>query len=138
MKIIRHALSRTAEKNNQKGFTLIETLMAMAIFAIGILALAGLQVTYIGGNASAQLQTEATALGAQVIEYLKSLPFDAAELDPAANPHQPPAGGSGPYDVQWTVAGDTPVNNAKTIDVTVTPMNRVNGRPVIISTIIGE
>ena len=132
------ALMRTKNKDYQEGFTLIEVCIAMAIFAVGILALAGLQVTYIGGNASAQMQTEATALGAQVIEHLKSLPFDAAELDSAANPHQPPAGGSGPYDVRWTVADNTPVNNAKTIAVTVTPINRVNGRRVNISTIIGE
>jgi hypothetical protein len=101
------------------------------------LALAGLQVTYIGGNASAQMQTEATALGAQVIEQLKSLPYDAAELDSAAaaNPHQPPAGGSGPYDVQWNVEE---VDNIKTIDVTVTPKNRFNGRTVNISTFITE
>jgi prepilin-type N-terminal cleavage/methylation domain-containing protein len=133
-----YALMRTKNKDNQEGFTLIEVCIAMAIFAVGILALAGLQVTYIGGNASAQMQTEATALGAQVIEHLKSLPFDAAELDSAANPHQPPAGGSGPYDVRWTVADNTPVNNAKTIAVTVTPINRVNGRRVNISTIIAE
>ena len=132
------ALMRTKNKDYQEGFTLIEVCIAMAIFAVGILALAGLQVTYIGGNASAQMQTEATALGAQVIEHLKSLPFDAAELDSAANPHQPPAGGSGPYDVRWTVADNTPVNNAKTIAVTVTPINRVNGRRVNISTIIAE
>jgi prepilin-type N-terminal cleavage/methylation domain-containing protein len=138
MKIKPYALMRTTAKDNQEGFTLIEVLIAMAIFAVGILALAGLQVTYIGGNASAQMQTEATALGAQVIEHLKSLPFDAAELDSTANPHQPPAGGNGPYDVRWTVADNTPVNNAKTIDVTVTPLNRVNGRRVNISTIIGE
>jgi prepilin-type N-terminal cleavage/methylation domain-containing protein len=133
-----YALMRTKNKDNQEGFTLIEVCIAMAIFAVGILALAGLQVTYIGGNASAQMQTEATALGAQVIEHLKSLPFDASELDPSANPHQPPAGGSGPYDVRWTVTDVPTVNNAKTIDVTVTPINRFNGRRVNISTIIAE
>lgn len=138
MKTQKYILMRTTVEGNQRGFTLIEVLVAMAIFAVGILALAGLQVTYIGGNASAQMQTEATALGAQVVEHLMSLPFDAAELDSAANPHQPPAGGSGPYDVRWTVADNTPVNNAKTIDVTVTPLNRVNGRRVNISTIIAE
>ena len=138
MKTKTYTLMKTTGRDNQEGFTLIEVLIAMAIFAVGILALAGLQVTYIGGNSSAQMQTEATALGAQVIEHLKSLPFDAAELDPAANPHQPPASGSGSYDVRWTVADNTPVNNAKTIAVTVTPINRVNGRRVNISTIIAE
>lgn len=138
MTIKRRDLARTNGKNNQEGFTLIEVLIAMAIFAIGILSLAGLQVTYIGGNASAQMQTEATALGAQVIENLKSLPFDAPELDPAVSPHQLPAGSIGPYDVSWIVADNTPVNNAKTINVTVTPANRFNGRRINISTIIAE
>jgi hypothetical protein len=55
----------------------------------------------------------------------------------AGSPHQPPAGGSGPYDVQWAV-NTTTVSNTKEINVTVTPINRVNGRPVSISTIIGE
>ncbi|MDZ7581379.1 MAG: prepilin-type N-terminal cleavage/methylation domain-containing protein [Deltaproteobacteria bacterium] len=138
MKTQKYILMRTAVEGNQRGFTLIEVLIAMAIFAIGILSLAGLQVTYIGGNASAQMQTEATALGAQVIENLKSLPFDAPELDPAVSPHQLPAGSIGPYDVRWIVADNTPVNNAKTINVTVTPANRVNGRRINISTIIAE
>lgn len=138
MKNKKNKIMRTKDNSNQAGFTLIETLLAMAIFAIGILALAGLQVTYIGGNASAQMQTEATALGAQVIEHLKSLPYDAPELDPNGNPHQPPAGAGGPYDVRWTVADNTPLNNTKTIDVAVTPANRFNGRRVTIATIIGE
>lgn len=138
MTIKRRDLARPNAKNNQEGFTLIEVLIAMAIFAIGILSLAGLQVSYIGGNASAQMQTEATALGAQVIENLKSLPFDAPELDPAVSPHQLPAGSIGPYDVRWIVADNTPVNNAKTINVTVTPANRFNGRRINISTIIAE
>ena len=123
--------------SDKRGFTLIEVMVAMAIFAVGILALAGLQSNYISGNAQARLKTEATALGAHTIEQLRSMPFDAPELDPATNPHQPPAGSTGPYDVQWTVTDNAPVNNAKTVRVTVAPANR-NGRPVRLATIIGE
>ena len=119
------------------GFTLIEVMVAMVIFAVGILALAGMQSNYISGNARARLQTEATALGAHVIEQLRSMPFDGADLDPATNPHQPPAGSTGPYDVQWTVTDNAPVNNTKTVNVVVAPVNR-NGRTVRISTIIAE
>jgi len=122
---------------NKRGFTLIEVMVAMVIFAVGILALAGMQSNYISGNARARLQTEATALGAHVIEQLRSLPFDAADLDPFTNPHQPPAGSTGPYDVQWNVTDNAPVNNTKTINVAVAPRNR-NGRAVRISTIIAE
>ena len=123
--------------NDKRGFTLIEVMVAMAIFAVGILALAGLQTNYISGNAQARLKTEATALGGHVIEQLRSMPFDAADLDPATNPHQPPVGSTGPFNVQWSVADNTPVNNAKMVTVSVTPVNR-NGRPVRLSTIIAE
>ena len=56
------------DKNSNSGFTLIEVLIALAIFAIGILALTSLQAVYIGGNSSARMQTEATTLAAQWLE----------------------------------------------------------------------
>ena len=124
--------------NKDNGFTLIEVLITMALFTIGILALAGLQATYIGGNASARFQTESTALATQYLEQLRSLPYDHNDLNPVANPHQPPAGSTGPYSVQWTVTDNSPVNNVKTISITVTPINRVSGRPVRMNTIIAQ
>jgi prepilin-type N-terminal cleavage/methylation domain-containing protein len=124
--------------NTAAGFTLIEVLMALAIFAIGFLAIASLQATYIGENASARLQTEATATAVQILEQLRALPFDHDGLDPAANPHQPPAGSIIGYNVQWFVADNSPVNNTKTVTITVSPQNRVSGRPVRMRTIIAE
>ena len=56
------------------GFTLIEVLLALAIFAIGILALGALQVRYIGGNALARNQTEAISIATDVLERLMSVP----------------------------------------------------------------
>ena len=120
------------------GFTLIEVLITMTLFTIGILALAGLQVTYIGDNASARMQTESTAMATQFLEQLRSLPYDHNDLDPAANPHQPPAGSAGAYSVQWAVTDNFPVNNTKTISISVTPKNRVSGRPVRLNTIIAD
>ena len=120
------------------GFTLIEVLITMTLFTIGILALAGLQMVYIGGNASAKFQTGSTALAAQFLEQLRSLPYDHSDLDPAANPHQPPAGSADGYSVQWNVTDNLPVNNTKTISITVSPKNRVSGKPVRLNTIIAE
>jgi type IV pilus modification protein PilV len=132
-------ISKTMNKANAAGgFTLIEVLVALAIFAIGFLAIASLQATYIGDNASARLQTEATSMAVQVIEQLRALPFDHAEMDPAANPHQPPAGSTKGYNVQWVVADNLPVNNTKTVYITVSPQNRVSGRPVRMRTIIAK
>ncbi|MGA9262288.1 MAG: hypothetical protein WBV95_09965, partial [Desulfobacterales bacterium] len=117
---------------------LIEVLMAMVIFTVGILALTGLQITTISSNAEARMQTEATAIGARVVERLRSLPFDHDDLVPKVHPHSLPASVSRPYTVVWTVRADTPVNGTKTVRVTVTPFNKINGRTVTISTIIAE
>jgi prepilin-type N-terminal cleavage/methylation domain-containing protein len=67
--------SATRDRLGNNGFTLIEVLVATAIFAIGILALTSLQAVYIGGNSSARMQTEATTLAAQWLERLKILPY---------------------------------------------------------------
>ncbi|MGD1999222.1 MAG: prepilin-type N-terminal cleavage/methylation domain-containing protein [Desulfobacterales bacterium] len=129
------ATDRSTDRN---GFALIEVLMAMVIFTVGILALAGLQITTISGNAAARMQTEATAIGARIVERLRSLPFDHDDLVPTVRPHSLPASGSRPYTVDWTVRADTPVNGTKSVRVTVTPFNKINGRTVIIDTIIAE
>ena len=101
-----------------KGFTLIEVLIVMAIFAIGILAVATMQVTSTKGNASARRMTEATALVENQIENLMRVPYDHADLDPAANTH---VSTQGPYTINWDVnEGDLDgngANDSKTVDV---------------------
>ncbi|MFZ0243598.1 MAG: prepilin-type N-terminal cleavage/methylation domain-containing protein [Desulfobacterales bacterium] len=120
------------------GFALIEVLMAMVIFTVGILALAGLQVTTISCNAAARMQTEATAIGARVVERLRLLPPGHGDLAATVRPHtQPPSIGRH-YAVAWTVKADTPEIGTRTVRVTVTPVNKVNGRPLRISTIIAK
>ena len=42
------------DRPNQEGFTLIEILIAVTIFAIGMLAVGSMQVSGIRGNATAQ------------------------------------------------------------------------------------
>ena len=128
----------TDRSTDRDGFALIEVLMAMVIFTVGILALAGLQITTISGNAAARMQTEATAIGAKIAERLRSLPFDHEDLVPTVHPHSLPASGSQPYRVDWTVRADTPVNGTKAVRVTVIPFNKINGRTVTINTIIAE
>lgn len=131
-------LDAARKQNTAGGFTLIEVLIALAIFAIGFLAIASLQAIYINDNTSARLQTEATSMAVQVIEQLRVLPFDHADMDPAANPHQPPAGSTNGYDVQWVVADNAPVNNTKTVTITVRPQNIISGGSVRIRTIIAK
>ncbi len=121
-----------------KGFTLIEVLIVMAIFSIGILAVAAMQMTSTKGNASARRITEETALAENQIENLMQLSYDHADLNPANNPHESI---QGPYTINWNVNEiDLDVdgtNDSKTIDVTVNWINGGN-RNVSIQYIIPE
>lgn len=66
--------------NNNQGFTLIEVMIALAIFAIGILGVFTLQLSSIKGNASARGVTENYLSGMDKVEELMARPFDDALL----------------------------------------------------------
>ena len=67
--------------DNENGFTLIEVLVALTIFSIGLLALASMQVTSLRGNANAQVLTSATTLAEGTLEGLLSWDADDDRLD---------------------------------------------------------
>jgi type IV pilus modification protein PilV len=119
---------------NNRGFTLIEVMITLAIFSIGILAIAGLQISSINGTSSARMQTEATTLAVERLERLSALPYDHADLDESNNPHQA-AGGN--YTIVWNVSEDAPIALTKTINIRVTADNP-NAKDVSLSFIRGQ
>ena len=73
---------------NNKGFSLIEVLLALVFLSVGLLGIAGLQITTMRGNASARRITEAITLAQEKLEDLSSLPTSDPQLadpDPAVN-----------------------------------------------------
>jgi len=109
------------EKRGQRGFTLIEVLIAMAIFSVGMLAVGAMQITSTNTNASARIHTEEYTWVVDQIERLTALDYDHPELvatEPPATPLPPHSVVQGPYTVSWTVVDDTPVAGAKRITVT--------------------
>jgi prepilin-type N-terminal cleavage/methylation domain-containing protein len=90
-------------RSSQEGFSLIEVLIALAVFSIGILAVASLQITSTNGNALARKVTEATAVAKSQMEYLTTLAYDHNDLNPALNPHETMQQG---YTLTWDVADD--------------------------------
>jgi len=64
----------------EKGFTLVEALIAILILSIGVLVVGTMQLTSIKANASASARSEAHAVVLSFVEVLQQIPFDADVL----------------------------------------------------------
>jgi len=110
------------KKSNEKGFSLIEILIAITVFAIGILAVAKMQITAIKGNSFANDLTEATTLAQDRMEKLIGLSYDDTILDDTtatadhSDTNNPV---DGRYNIFWNIVSDYPIINTKAIKVIV-------------------
>jgi type IV pilus assembly protein PilV len=105
----------TLKKEN--GYTLIEVLIALTIFAVGLLAVAGMQTAAVRMNSTADKLTNLSTWGMDKIEELSALPYSDPLLDSAVNPYQEQLGD---YTISWTVIKNNPIKDTKHITVTVT------------------
>jgi len=123
--------------SDSKGFTLIEVLVAMAIFSIGILAVGSMQLSATRGSSSARLSTEVATIAQARAETLMLLPY--ASVNSGADNSFMPV-----YDVIWTVWDDTmttpwgvtPAANTKVIQVGATSQR--DNRTVTITFVKGQ
>ncbi len=105
--------------HNNQGFTLIEIMIAMVIFVIGMLSVATLQTNATRGNISANRSTRAFTWGSDRLEVLMSLPYTHADLN--AGPHseangdftQATDGIDNDYDGEIDEAGETGLVNIR-------------------------
>ncbi len=120
---------------DQKGFSLLEILIAMSIFAVGLLALAQMQITSIQGNAFSSRTTDATTLAQDRLEQLMALAFADPSLvdtdaDGDAGLNDATAAtadfslldqvqGTRNYDIFWNVSLNSLINNTRTVNVIV-------------------
>ena len=79
---------------HDRGFTLIEVLIAMAVFAIGILAIYAMQINSVNGNTGARKRTEALSWAANQMEILKTTPIATLANGQVAR---------GVYNLNWTI-----------------------------------
>jgi type IV pilus assembly protein PilV len=126
---------KSSKLNEAQGFTMVEVMIAMAIFLIGFLAVGSMQISAVNGNASARMRTSASILAGDIVEQLLRCPYEssACSIIRPDYSHNDPLGfgdhgpfnddpdGDGPdgtYQVRWTVANGPEVNS-KTVDVIV-------------------
>lgn len=140
------AFSGEREMSGENGFTLIEILIAISIFAIGLLAVATLQITAFQGNRVGDELTKATMLAQMQIEALKGAGFNSAALAPVVdfsdfnNPIDETGLPGGRFTRTWTIADTAPVSFSRLVTVTVgwTSMGAGGGgnnRSVVLSTL---
>ena len=127
--------AKTALRKSKKdeGFTLIEVLIAISIFAVGLLAVATMQLSAIRVNSTAGQITTRITWAQDKLEELMALPYSDPLLedlgdppsgtDSAGNAHQETTYEG--YIISWTVTNNTPISSTKLITVAVTGRGKV-------------
>jgi len=88
----------TCAANGENGFTLIEVMIALVIFSIGVLGLAAMQIDFIRGNATARGVTEAAS---QASDKMEELMDPNVAYDSVVSSTAPETAGG--YTLNWTV-----------------------------------
>ena len=136
-------MQRVQTKVNQKGFTLLELLIAISLLAIGLLAVATMQTTAINANVIANKNTSVASLAQEVMEDILSWnpdptiepSFSASsanvtyDLDPNTAGNSISLSSAGTYSAQYSITRDPVISGATVtqfvqIDVTVTGGNK--------------
>lgn len=80
---------------NDKGFTLIEIMIAITVLSIGILAISIMQIKTIKSNNTAFSRSSANDISRTFLEELKRLPFDDPNLTAGSDLNAGMAAGAG-------------------------------------------
>jgi len=132
------AINKLTDKRN-RGYTLMEVMIAIAIFSIGFLAVGSMQIMATRTGVSSRNQTTVLSIAKDRAEELDALPYTHADLFGSAAPgttHAPAADvdgidndengivddeapGTGHVTITWNVIDDQPIPGTKSIRVTV-------------------
>ena len=118
--------------NNERGFTLVEVILAVALLVFGILAVASMQGFALRGNSFGITVTEGTTLAADRLEKLMALGYDHSSLldtdgdgiaglddatDATADQKATVVRAKRTYTLYWNVADNAVIDNTKTLNL---------------------
>ncbi len=122
---------------SNRGFTLVEMMVALVLFGVGMMALAQTLPQGLSVRDKARRMTVATTMAQEGVERLRDLPFNHADL--AGGNHADPANPvDGAYLRRWAVQIDTPVTDMKRVTVTVTFPTASADSQAVITTMIAR
>ncbi len=121
-------------KSNSRGFTLLEVMMAMAIFSIGILAIVGIQHMIVRGNTNGNVVTQQLMLAQRVMEQLKNNAAPSSLSSSVQSGVHMDGENGGPYTVTSTITNPIGGNSSRFITVTVTKAG-LGGHPLTIQSL---
>jgi type IV pilus assembly protein PilV len=119
---------------SEEGFTLIEIMIALVVLSIGLIALAGLQMSAMRGNTLSKRMTTAVSIANARIEQIKNMPYANIQSESSTQITE----SNMTFTRQVTVSNDIPVANTKTVNVTVTWKNGAKSHTAPISTVITQ
>jgi len=114
----------------QSGFTLLEVVIALAIFSIGILATAAMQFRVVEGNASGNIVSQELLLAQWVLEQKKNSDDPVSIDDDIPGLVDP-----GPYDIDIRVTNPLSGTSSRFISVTVGRTGGLGGHPVTVQSL---
>lgn len=123
------------------GFSLIESMLALVVLAIGMLALAGLQVTALRGNALSRRTATAIAMAEQKMEQVKNTPLVNIQAESPPVNIDPVTGQVTAAATKWTrqvTVTNGPLPNSRAVSVIVSWREKAKTYTVPIATIIGQ
>jgi len=101
--------------SNKNGFSLIEVLIALVLFAVGVLGIGAMQIGSIKGNSFSQEVTQATVLSQEKLEELRKMDFDDSNLS-VGHHDEGVLSGSG-FSRSYDVGNTSPTLRAVTVTV---------------------
>jgi type IV pilus assembly protein PilV len=120
--------------NSEEAFTLIEIMIALVVLSVGLVALVGLQISAIKGNAFSKRMTTAVTIANARLEEIKNTAYANIQSESSTQV----SASNMNFTREVTVNNDSPVLNTKTVNVTVTWKDGSKSHTVPISTIISQ